>query len=539
MEPWTLEIGFKSSVHPFPEVGVGLSPDSVVYYAGTKISPPDCTVMYTWSREIKGFIGLASSAAAVHQFWTVVGSSSNYLPTKDDLGHCLRLVSYAVNSNGVKMSSTFIFVTSPVRPLTLSPSPRSIIPTISGLKRLGKPQSVVENSSGFRVLSYNILADMYIKSGRDNYDYCPPEKLSWEYRCQNLLLEILSYEADILCLQEVQSDHYKTFFEPELARFGYLSIYKGKRKGISKGKELVTDGCATFFRHDKFKLVKKYEIEYEKVAVPMISRLKSEQRNLGIVRLLKDNIATVVILEEIDNCHSRICVANTHLLSGKGVSDVRLFQVINLVRGLQKIDSLGIPVLVCGDMNSAPGSDTHAYLVEGKVGYYRQEKKDILGMSKFLKLNHPMNLASAYSGTPNAHGNETLDYILYSQNKLKVDGVFEIPSYESIGKRRLLPTPQWSSDHVALVANVRIKKAYREQNCSEPLPTDPWEEVKKVKSFEVQKKAFKKQKERPNIYHIKNMERKLIFESLAPNCKIMSRCQFAGVNIKRQLIGCQ
>ncbi|CAI9096076.1 OLC1v1032147C1 [Oldenlandia corymbosa var. corymbosa] len=409
------------------------------------------------------------------------------------------------------MSSLLILVTNPVRSLTsLRASSRSIIPTISGLERLGEPQSVVKNG-GFRVLSYNLSADMYVRSGRNNYDYCPPEKLTWEYRSQNLLKEILSYEADILCLQEVQSDHYQAFFEPELARFGYLSVYKGKGEETCKGKECIVDGCATFFRRDMFKLVRTYEVEYKKMAAPMISRLNSEQRDPAKSRLEKDNIASVVILEEINNCHSRICIANTHLLGGKGVSDVRLFQVVNLIRGLEKIDSLGIPVLVCGDMNSPRGSDTYNFLVNGKVDYLKHEKRDVLGMSKYLKLKHPMNLASVYSAESNAHDNETLDYILYPQNKLKVDGVFEIPLYERIGKKRILPTSQWSSDHVALVADLRIKKAYREQNCSE-LPVDPWKHLKKdkkvevqkqkfqkqerLKNFEVQKQSFKKQKER-------------------------------------------
>ena len=33
------------------------------------------------------------------------------------------------------------------------------------------------------------------------FPYCPAWVLSWQYRKQNLLKEVLSYRADILCLQ--------------------------------------------------------------------------------------------------------------------------------------------------------------------------------------------------------------------------------------------------------------------------------------------------------------------------------------------------
>ena len=43
----------------------------------------------------------------------------------------------------------------------------------------------------------------------DQFGYCPPWALAWPYRRLNLLKELLSYQADILCLQEVQSNHFQ------------------------------------------------------------------------------------------------------------------------------------------------------------------------------------------------------------------------------------------------------------------------------------------------------------------------------------------
>ena len=40
--------------------------------------------------------------------------------------------------------------------------------------------------------------------------YCPSWALAWNYRRQNLLRELLSYGADILCLQEARSTFAQT-----------------------------------------------------------------------------------------------------------------------------------------------------------------------------------------------------------------------------------------------------------------------------------------------------------------------------------------
>jgi len=62
------------------------------------------------------------------------------------------------------------------------------------------------------VLSYNILADAYATSDADSY--CPTWALTWTYRRQNLLREIIGYHADIICLQEVSYSNlnYQIYF---------------------------------------------------------------------------------------------------------------------------------------------------------------------------------------------------------------------------------------------------------------------------------------------------------------------------------------
>jgi mRNA deadenylase 3'-5' endonuclease subunit Ccr4 len=56
----------------------------------------------------------------------------------------------------------------------------------------------------FRIISYNILADSYINP--QWYPHIAPELLKWEKRKGTLQQKIEGFEADILCLQEVEEE---------------------------------------------------------------------------------------------------------------------------------------------------------------------------------------------------------------------------------------------------------------------------------------------------------------------------------------------
>ncbi|KAG2683254.1 hypothetical protein I3843_10G023900 [Carya illinoinensis] len=420
--------------------------------------------------------------------WFEVGRNKRYTPTADDIGHVLKFECAVVDSETkLPVGHANTILTSRVIPAP-SPSPRGLIP-VNGADLMGHLDSDgrVSSSGTFTVLSYNILSDAYATN--DIYSYCPSWALSWPYRRQNLLREIVGYRADIVCLQEVQNDHYEEFFAPELDKHGYLGLYKRKTNEVYIGNTNTIDGCATFFRRDRFS-----HVEFNKAAQSWTdSQLPSAQKKTALNRLFKDNVALIMVLEAkfsnqgVDNPGKRqlLCVANTHVNVHQDLKDVKLWQVHTLLKGLEKIAaSADIPMLVCGDFNSAPGSAPHSLLAMGKVDPLHPDlAADPLGILRpNSKLVHQLPLVSAYSsfarmGVGLSLGQQkrrldpttneplftnctrdfigTLDYIFYTADSLTVESLLELLDEESLRKDTALPSPEWSSDHIALLAEFR------------------------------------------------------------------------------------
>lgn len=422
-----------------------------------------------------------------------VGRSKTYTPTAEDIGHVLKFECVVVDA-GTKLPVGHVstIVTSRVIPAP-SPSPRRLI-SVGANDLMGHldADGRISSSGTFSVLSYNILSDIYAAS--EFYSYCPSWALSWPYRRQNLLREIVGYCADIICLQEVQSDHFEEFFAPELEKHGYLALYKRKTNEVYSGNFNAIDGCATFFRRDRFSHVKKYEVEFNKAAQSLTDALlPSAQKKTALSRLVKDNVALIAVLEAKfsnqggDNPGKRqlLCVANTHVNVPHDLKDVKLWQIHTLLKGLEKIAaSADIPMLVCGDFNSVPGSAPHALLAEGKVDPMHLDLVvDPLNILRPpSKLAHQLPLVSAYSSFarmgvgPTSEQQKkrmdpttneplftsctrdfigTLDYIFYTADSLTVESLLELLDEESLRKDTALPSPEWSSDHIALLAEFR------------------------------------------------------------------------------------
>jgi CCR4-NOT transcription complex subunit 6 len=103
----------------------------------------------------------------------------------------------------------------------------------------------------FSVLTYNTLCDRYATTSQ--YGYVPSLALSWEYRKELILQEVRAQNADIVCLQEVDTDSYNEYFRVQLAYNDYKGVFwpKSRAKTMAEKEAKAVDGCATLYKSQK------------------------------------------------------------------------------------------------------------------------------------------------------------------------------------------------------------------------------------------------------------------------------------------------
>lgn len=106
------------------------------------------------------------------------------------------------------------------------------------------------------------------------YSYCPGWALDWNYRRKAILQELVHYAADIISLQEMETDQYYNFFLPQLQVLGYSGIFaaKSRARTMVESKRKLVDGCAIFYKTNKFRLLSEHLIEFSQVAISNATR---------------------------------------------------------------------------------------------------------------------------------------------------------------------------------------------------------------------------------------------------------------------------
>lgn len=114
-----------------------------------------------------------------------------------------------------------------------------------------KAQDADPNTEKLSVLCYNILCERCATERL--YGYTPSWALTWDYRKELILTEVMNYDADFLCLQEVDIAQYEDYFLQHLSAQGYEGVYwpKSRANTMEESQRRLVDGSATFYRKSK------------------------------------------------------------------------------------------------------------------------------------------------------------------------------------------------------------------------------------------------------------------------------------------------
>lgn len=179
---------------------------------------------------------------------------------------------------------------------------------------MDQPVDRTKPSCMFTTMCYNVLCDKY--ATRQLYGYCPQWALSWDYRKHSILEELKAYSADIIALQEVETEQYHDYFLRELQTEGYEGIFspKSRAKTMSEFERKHVDGCAIFYKTSKFSLITEHLIEFNQLAM---ANAEGSDDMLNRV-MTKDNIALVALLQIKDGAFDSFQPGGSSSGSGGG-----------------------------------------------------------------------------------------------------------------------------------------------------------------------------------------------------------------------------
>lgn len=314
------------------------------------------------------------------------------------------------------------------------------------------------NDSGYTFGTYNILNNFYALK----LMYPPSWILNPDYRKENILHDIQSYNVDVLCLQEIETYNYQEFYKDQLdLRCDYSSIFcpKGRAKTISDNKSV--DGCAIFWKKNKFTIINNFVVDF-------LAKITQDPRFCKNQELLnrygrKDNIALIAILE--NNLGEQFMIINVHIYWDPEFKDIKLIQTAILLEEIEKIRKLykNSKVVLMGDFNSLRDSSVYSLITEGKF-----DKSDLQEANYDLNFEPRLGLKfnDAYSNEDMDFTNFTplfkgvIDYIFYSEG---LNAVSILSPIESEYTERVvgLPNVHFPSDHIFISAKFVVNKNLR------------------------------------------------------------------------------
>lgn len=188
-----------------------------------------CTCTFKWKRRL-----------ATSKKWIPCENEESivYRVPANEIGSELQLMCTVTNKDGVVISerkSNQAYVTEKA-------------PNMEAIERRHKYTPHILADHQFRVVTYNLLANFYTDTDYSRttiFPYASPAVLDINFRKALFMRELLGYNCDVMCLQEVD----QTIFEHDFRhQFGRTHL-----KGVYATKGPLPEGLATFYNSNKFR----------------------------------------------------------------------------------------------------------------------------------------------------------------------------------------------------------------------------------------------------------------------------------------------
>jgi len=222
--------------------------------------------------------------------------------------------------------------------------------------------STTPEADKFTVCSYNILSDKLLLASKYLYSKRDQGALPWGVRGPKIVDMLVQTGADIVLLQEVESDTFRSLLVPELGKAGFDGRCESR-----KGK---TDGCALFWRRSKFCVQSMERVDLSSDDGPVLTW---------------GNVAITAVFREVAPTGRLVCVTNTHLVFNEKRGEIKLAQAAILTHAVNAaIEKAGgtvaaVPVVLGGDFNSTPRSKILQFLECGRLRYDNLDRREISG----------------------------------------------------------------------------------------------------------------------------------------------------------------
>mmetsp|Transcript_7873 Transcript_7873/g.15341 ORF Transcript_7873/g.15341 Transcript_7873/m.15341 type:complete len:436 (-) Transcript_7873:124-1431(-) len=248
--------------------------------------------------------------------------------------------------------------------------------------------------ANFKVFQWNILADGLAQHG--DFVKVPKDLLQWNKRFSLILKEIISSEADIICLQEV--NHFEDL-RIHLKQLDYCGTFLPKNNSPSEKYHFPPDGIAIFYKLHRYDLLK------QPITQTFVDTSGHRQSQCCLGLMLHDKVAKQDIFvvtthfkakEGRENDEIRLCQAKQLLgMVVKNLSEFRLSKLQKTVTSQPHSLSLNnestkeseidvkmatssdsswslssfIPVVIAGDFNAGLKSNVCEFFETHQMGF--------------------------------------------------------------------------------------------------------------------------------------------------------------------------